>query len=575
VVQGSLGLAVAGLLYGLYRLARDAYLVYWAVAWVVLAAGSFCGAAALLHDLGSTPALALGLSSVVIGYLQAPALALAGLALKGRRPPGRTAHWLLAGGTLACALLLVALATALRLPPAAWLLVAFVPNFALVAVANASFAWSFAGHSPRAGTLAGRIVVAFGVLYALHLLVVGLGWGGIDLYRSPTTSAIVGLLLPMGITSGIVLSVLDDARESARSLRESETTMRALLEAIPDELFVLDKEGVFRDFVPAKGFETLVPPEQFLGRRIEDVLPPEVASEQRLNLVRACETGSTQAYEYALTMAGEERRYEARLTASGEERVIAIVRDVTRRQRAEREREALIAELEQRNAELERFTYTVSHDLKSPLTTIAGFTGFVERDARDGNLDRLAEDLSRIRSATSRMERLLSDLLELSRVGRIVNPPEVVPFELIVREAVGGTHASLEKGSIELRVALDLPSVHGDRTRLVEVVQNLVENAVKFMGDQPRPTIEIGARTESDRPVFFVRDNGIGIDPSHHERVFGLFERLASDGEGTGIGLALAKRIVEAHGGQIWVESAGERGGSTFCFTLSRAPAGG
>jgi two-component system sensor kinase FixL len=575
VVQGSLGLAVAGLLSSLHRLTRDSYLVYWAAAWVVLAGASFCGSAALLYDLSSVATLVFGLASVLIGYLQAPALVLAALSLKLRQPPGRAAHWLLGAGTLAGAVLLVVLASALRLASSTWLLVAFAPNFLLVAVSNALFAWSFARHSPRSGTLAGRIVVAFGVLYALHLLVAGLGWAGIDLYRSSTVSAMVGLLLPMGITSGIVLSVLDDARESARSLRESEATKRALLEAIPDALFVIDREGVFRDFVPAKGFETVVPPERFLGRRVEEVLPPEVAAAQTLHLARALQTGETQAYEYTLAEGGDERSFEARLTASGDERVIAIVRDVTRRQRAEVEREVLVAELQQKNAELERFTYTVSHDLKSPLTTIAGFTGFAEQDAREGNLDRLAEDLDRIRNATSRMDHLLGALLTLSRVGRIVNPPEVVPFDAIVREAVDANRSGLDDGSVELHVAPDLPSVCGDRTRLVEVVQNLVENAVRFMGEQPRPSIEVGVRSDSAQPVFFVRDNGIGIDPSHHEQVFGLFEQLAPQGKGTGIGLALAKRIVEAHGGRIWVESAGEGGGSTFCFTLSHAPAGG
>jgi two-component system sensor kinase FixL len=568
VIQGSLGLAVAGLLSSLHRLTRDSYLVYWAVAWVVLAGGSFFGAAALLHDLSSVATLVFGLAAVVIGYLQAPALALAALSLKLRRPPGRAAHWLLGAGTLAGALLLVALATARRLPPSTWLLVAFVPNFLLVAVANAVFAWSFGRHSPRSGTPAGRIVVAFGVMYALHLLGVGVGWAGIDLYRSPTLSAIVGLLLPMGITSGIVLSVLDDARESARSLRESEATKRAMLEAIPDALFVIDREGVFRDFLPAKGFETLVPPEQFLGRRVEEVLPSDVAAAQPLHLAQALETGETQAYDYALTQSGEKRSYEVRLTASGTERGIAIVRDVTRRQRAEAAREALIADLELKIAELERFTYTVSHDLKSPLTTIAGFTGFVERDAREGRLDRLAEDIQRIRQATARMARLLSDLLTLSRVGRIVSPPEVVPFEAIVGESIGINRAGLDARSVELHVAPDLPSVCGDRTRLVEVVQNLIANAVKFMGEQARPRIDIGVRTEAGTPVFFVRDNGIGIDPRYQERVFSLFEQLDPGAEGTGIGLALTKRIIEAHGGRIWVESAGEGGGSTFCFTL-------
>jgi signal transduction histidine kinase len=111
--------------------------------------------------------------------------------------------------------------------------------------------------------------------------------------------------------------------------------------------------------------------------------------------------------------------------------------------------------------------------------------------------------------------------------------------------------------------------VRGDRARLVEVVQNLVDNAAKFMGEEPAPRVEIGVREGSLPPVFFVRDNGIGIEPRHRERVFRLFDRLDPDGEGSGVGLALVKRIVELHGGRIWVEAAAPKG-ATLCFTLAK-----
>jgi signal transduction histidine kinase len=127
---------------------------------------------------------------------------------------------------------------------------------------------------------------------------------------------------------------------------------------------------------------------------------------------------------------------------------------------------------------------------------------------------------------------------------------------------------------MELQVADELPVLYGDRARLLEVVQNLVDNAAKFTDGRKPPQILIGARPGPTGPVCFVRDNGIGIDPKHHQRVFGLFERLDPTIEGTGIGLALVKRIVEVHGGQVWVESDGEGRGATFCFTIpiSAAP---
>ncbi len=236
------------------------------------------------------------------------------------------------------------------------------------------------------------------------------------------------------------------------------------------------------------------------------------------------------------------------------------------------ERKQLIAELEAKNAELERFTYTVSHDLKSPIITIGGFLGYLERDALAGDTERLRNDIARIQNATSKMKTLLDELLELSRIGRMMNPPEDVSFEDIVQQSLELASGRLDARHVRVTVAGNLPVVHGDRARLIEVMQNLIDNAAKFMGDdQPEPHIEIGQLGEENgKPVFYVRDNGIGISPEFHEKIFGLFNKLDPNVEGTGVGLALAKRIVEFHGGRIWVES--ELGkGTTFYFTLNHS----
>jgi signal transduction histidine kinase len=249
---------------------------------------------------------------------------------------------------------------------------------------------------------------------------------------------------------------------------------------------------------------------------------------------------------------------------------VLTLREITERKQAEAEREKLIAELEAKNAELERFTYTVSHDLKSPLITIRGFLGFLERDALAGQIDRLKADIARITEATNKMQYLLDDLLELSRIGRLMNPPQEVPFDTIVREAVEMVQGRIQARGVMVEIGVDLPVIRGDRARLLEVVQNLVDNAVKFMGDQPQPRVEIGCGelNKDQQWVFFVRDNGSGIDPRYHQRVFDLFEKLDSSTEGTGVGLTLARRIIEVHGGRIWVESEGQGKGSTFFFTL-------
>ncbi len=233
--------------------------------------------------------------------------------------------------------------------------------------------------------------------------------------------------------------------------------------------------------------------------------------------------------------------------------------------------ESLVTELENKNAELERFTYTVSHDLKSPLITIRGFLGYLEKDAREGNIERLTNDIERISKAAEKMGQLLDELLELSRIGRLMNEPEDVSFETIAQEARSLVEGRLGNRKIKVEIDPNMPNVYGDRIRLVEVVQNLIDNAAKFTNNQTNPKIQIGVRYKNKEPIFFVKDNGVGIDPKYHEKIFGLFDKLDPSSEGTGVGLALVKRIIEVHGGKIWVES--ELGqGATFCFTLSNKP---
>ncbi|MEY4513731.1 MAG: hypothetical protein RLZZ450_5853 [Pseudomonadota bacterium] len=244
-------------------------------------------------------------------------------------------------------------------------------------------------------------------------------------------------------------------------------------------------------------------------------------------------------------------------------------RDNTEHKRVERERELLIAELTARNAEMEQFTFTVSHDLKSPLVTITGFLGMLERDLAADNKEGVRSDIARIGSAANKMLGLLSDLLELSRVGRTNHAMENVPMSEVMGDALELLSGALAARNVEVEVADDLPEVYGDRVRLLQVAQNLIENAVKYMGDQPSPRIEIGTRYDPKYEVCFVKDNGVGVDCRYVERIFGLFEKLNPRSEGSGVGLALVRRILESHGGSIWVES-GDEGGSTFVFRIPR-----
>jgi PAS domain S-box-containing protein len=356
-------------------------------------------------------------------------------------------------------------------------------------------------------------------------------------------------------------------KKAENALRRSEARIRALLNAIPDMIFEMNRDGTILQFIPSGMNEPLIPPEEFINKTIVQVLPA-VAEQTMFAIERALESGLVNAFEYQLLQGGENRTFEARISASGSDTVLAIVRDVSLRKWAESERDKLIEELEAKNAELERFTYTVSHDLKSPLITIKGFLGFLKEDSRKGNITRLDSDIQRISDATEKMHALLNDLLELSRVGRLMNQPEQIPFKSIVTEALELVHGRIAQGGVAVSVADNLSTVYGDHSRLVEVMQNLIDNAAKFMGDPPSPRIQIGQRGMlNNMPVFYVQDNGLGIPSEFMENIFGLFNKLDARSEGTGIGLALVKRIIEFHGGTIWVES--EIGkGSTFCFTL-------
>ncbi|MBW4053877.1 MAG: GAF domain-containing protein [Proteobacteria bacterium] len=244
--------------------------------------------------------------------------------------------------------------------------------------------------------------------------------------------------------------------------------------------------------------------------------------------------------------------------------LVGISRDITERKLKEQE-------IEEKNAELERFTYTVSHDLKSPLVTIKTFLGYLEADIKLPDNDRIQQDLGFMHNAADKMSQLLNELLELSRVGRINNPPQNVAFMDVVNEAVRLDAGRISKRGVMVKIIDSPVMLCGDRARLVEIWQNLVENAVKYSGDEPAPSIEIGCTNEDSVSIFFVRDNGIGIDPPYHEKIFSLFDKLDSTSEGTGLGLALVKRIVELYGGKIWVESQGNGHGSCFRFTLPEA----
>ncbi|HET7294427.1 MAG TPA: ATP-binding protein [Vicinamibacteria bacterium] len=390
--------------------------------------------------------------------------------------------------------------------------------------------------------------------------------------------------LMLCVAAAMVHLLAEDLRVSLRAARRSEERYRLISEVTSDYTFssVVDAAGRVRQDWVAGAFEKMT------GYSFDEYMarggwrtalhPDDHAQDDRdLETLKAHRPVVTEVR--TITRSGDVRWvrvYGHPVWNEAENRLAGIygaVKDVTEAKQAEAEREALIRELAAKNAELERFTYTASHDLKSPLVTVRGFLAFLERDALEGNHEQLREGIRRIERATERMARLVDELLALSRVGRLVGPARPTPFGELAEEAASLVAGRIEQRGARVRIADDLPVVWGDRSRLVQVVQNLLDNAVKFMGDQKDPVIEIGVRRQGAEPVLFVRDNGAGIAAGDQERVFGLFDKLDPEGEGAGVGLALVKRIVELHGGRIWVESEGPGRGSAFCFTLPPAPA--
>ena len=233
--------------------------------------------------------------------------------------------------------------------------------------------------------------------------------------------------------------------------------------------------------------------------------------------------------------------------------------------------ENAVAELRRSNQELEQFAYVASHDLQEPLRKIASFCNLLESRYADKLDERGGVYLHYIVDGAMRMQALVNDLLLYSRVA--TRGKEFAPTDTndVLQEAL----ANLEVGIAESKACITydpLPTVNGDAAQLVRLMQNLVGNAVKYRGEAP-PRIHVSAEEESGEWVFSVHDNGIGIDPQYAERIFVIFQRLHTREEygGTGIGLSVCKKIVERHGGRIWVESQ-EGSGATFRFTLPRMP---
>jgi PAS domain S-box-containing protein len=358
-----------------------------------------------------------------------------------------------------------------------------------------------------------------------------------------------------------------------RALRDSEALYHSLVETLPVNILRKDLEGHIT-FGNKRYAETIGRPmSELLGKTDADLFPPDLARKYVEDDRRVIETGEVFEDIEAHLRAGGEPSYVQVLKApvlDARGKVVGtqtIFWDVTARKQAEQSLEQTAQELARSNRELEQFAYVASHDLQEPLRMIAAYTQLLQRRYKD-KLDKDANEfIGYAVDGALRMQKLIQDLLTYSRVGTRTKPFERVRME----DALSAAMANLQIAIAESAAAVThdpLPRVNGDMVQLVQLFQNLLSNAIKFRGTEPL-RIHISAEAREHQWLFAVRDNGIGIDPQYFRRIFIIFQRLHTQQEypGTGIGLAVCKKIVERHGGRMWVESEPGKG-SAFFFTM-------
>ncbi|HLO77455.1 MAG TPA: PAS domain S-box protein [Magnetospirillum sp.] len=368
-------------------------------------------------------------------------------------------------------------------------------------------------------------------------------------------------------------------RRSEESLRRRESELRAIYDASNVAIFHIDRHGMIsqENRHAAEMFGFL--PGQLSGADYFQFLQPEDRASARANLDRAFNDPADMQVErlYQRQDGGQfwgrlsiERARDDAGNVSG---IVAVVVDITDRRMAELELERVCRTLQTSNAELEQFAYVASHDLREPLRMVSSYISLLERRYAQ-MFDQDGKDfLGFIRDGAQRMDRMVLDLLAFSRIDRRGAP--IVPMSAAdaMAAALDNLKIAIDESGAQVQVDLPaLPAVMGDIHQIISLFQNVIGNALKYHQPGKQPHIRVDCRNEAPLWHFTVADDGIGIAPEFHDRIFQLFQRLHTREayEGTGIGLAMCKKIVERHQGAIWVDSAPDQG-TTFHFTLREA----
>jgi PAS domain S-box-containing protein len=381
-----------------------------------------------------------------------------------------------------------------------------------------------------------------------------------------------------GVRQGMAGTVQDITER--KQAEAAQARLAAIIESSEDAILSKDLKGAITSWNAGADRLFGYRAEEVIGRSIRLLLPAERQEEEDQIMARLQAGERVQHFETVRVAKGG-RSLAVSVTVSplkdGGGRIIGaskIVRDITERKLAEERLRQTAAELARSNRDLEQFAYVASHDLQEPLRAVGGYVKLLEHRFPE-KLDAKARGyVAGACEGAARMEQLITDLLDYARVG--TRGGAFVPTELdgVLQQALRNLQAGIEFA--QATITHDpLPALRVDATQIMQLFQNLIGNALKFHDEQP-PRIHIGVQREEDRWVFSVRDNGIGIEPQYYEKIFQIFQRLHTrkDYSGTGIGLAVCKKIVERHGGRIWVESQPGQG-STFYFAIPEAASSG
>jgi PAS domain S-box-containing protein len=367
---------------------------------------------------------------------------------------------------------------------------------------------------------------------------------------------------------------IKDAKRAEQTLRDSEAMFRQLADAMPQIVWAADSDGSF-DYYNRRWYEFTGRPEGITGDQSwTDVVHPDDQQECLARWHAATKAGDAYEMEYRLREKTGDYHWFLRRALPSRDSAGCITRwfgtctNIDAVKRTEEVLRQANVEADAANRELEAFSYSVAHDLRTPLRSIDGFSMALLED-NAAQLDALGKSyLERVRSAAQRMALLIDDLLSLSRVTRAPLRRERVDLTLLARASVARLREAEPERKVEVLVQGGL-FAEGDATLLAALIENLLGNAWKFTSKKPKACIEVGLTFRGGRSAYFVRDDGSGFDMAHAGKLFGAFQRLHANAEfpGTGIGLATVARIVRRHGGKVWAEGLVGRG-AIFLFTL-------